>query len=73
MLKYSAFVGEAQILKIKLKLRTNRHPFNGLFSNTTWISWHHKGYTNLDFNEAREDGVAVASAGPYHLHLPPDR
>jgi len=25
----------------------------------------------LDFNEARDDGVAVASAGPYanHLHL----
>jgi len=30
---------------------------------------------NLDFNEARDDGVAVASAGPYanHLHLVPDR
>jgi len=29
---------------------------------------------NLDFNEARDDGVAVASAGPYayHLHLAPD-
>jgi len=28
-----------------------------------------------DFNEAREDGVAGASAGPYvdHLHLAPDR
>ena len=31
--------------------------------------------TNLDFTEARDDGVAVASAGPYanHLHLAPDR
>ena len=31
--------------------------------------------TNLDFNEGRDDGVAVASAGPYanHLHLYPDR
>ena len=31
--------------------------------------------TNLDFNEARHDRVAVASAGPYanHLHLAPDR
>jgi len=30
---------------------------------------------NLDFNEARDDGVAVASAEPYanHLHLTPDR
>jgi len=29
----------------------------------------------LDFNEARDDGVAVASVGPYANHLPltPDR
>jgi len=29
----------------------------------------------MDFNEARDDGVAVASAGPdaNHLHLTPDR
>jgi len=34
-----------------------------------------KGQTNRDFNEARDDGVAVASAGPYanHLHLALDR
>jgi len=34
-----------------------------------------KDQTNLDFNEARNDSVAVASAGPYanHLHLIPDR
>jgi len=33
-----------------------------------------KGQTILDFNTAREDGVALASAGPYenHLHLAPD-
>jgi len=31
--------------------------------------------TILDFTEARGDGVAVKSAGPYanHLHLAPDR
>jgi len=31
--------------------------------------------TKVDFNEARDDGVAVASAGPYadHLHLAADR
>jgi len=31
--------------------------------------------TILDFTEARDDGVAVASAGPYanHLHHTPDR
>jgi len=40
-------------------------PFNGLFSRTTWVSWHQKGRTILDFTEARDDGVAVASAGPY--------
>jgi len=29
----------------------------------------------VDFNEARDDGVAVTSAGPYsaHLHLTPGR
>jgi len=29
----------------------------------------------MDFNEARDDGVPVASAEPYanHLHLAPDR
>jgi len=34
-----------------------------------------KGWANLDFDEARGDGVAVASAGPYasHLHLVADR
>jgi len=32
-------------------------------------------YTFLDFTGARDDGLAVASAGPYanHLHLAPDR
>ena len=34
------------------------HPFNGLFSRTTWVSWYHqKGKTSLDLNEARDDGV----------------
>jgi len=29
----------------------------------------------MDFNKAVDDGVAVASAGPYanHLHLVPDK
>jgi len=33
------------------------------------------GRTILDFNETRDDEVAVASAGPYaiHLHLAPNR
>ena len=52
-----------------------RHPVNGLFSRTTWVSRRQKGKTYLDFIEARDDGVAVASAGRYvnHLHLASDR
>ena len=33
------------------------HPFNDLFSRTTWVSRHQKGKTSLDLNEARGDGV----------------
>ena len=33
------------------------HPFNGHFSWTTWVSWHQKGKTSLDLNEARDDRV----------------
>jgi len=52
-----------------------QHPFNGLFSGTTWVSWHQKGHIILDFNEARDNEVVVASAAPYanHLLLAPDR
>jgi len=53
------------------------HPFNGLFSGTTWISQYQKGKTSLDLNEARDNVVwdAVVSAGPYanNLHLAPVR
>jgi len=51
------------------------HPFNVLFSRTTWISRHQKGKPFLDFTAARDDVVAVASSGPYanHLHLAPYR
>jgi len=38
-----------------------QHPFNGLFMRTTSISRHQKGETIRDFNEARDDGVAVTS------------
>jgi len=33
------------------------HPFNGPVSRTTWVSRDQKGKTNLDLNEARDDGV----------------
>ena len=32
-------------------------PFNDLFSRTTWASQYQKGITNLDLNEARDDGA----------------
>jgi len=40
------------------------HKFDGLFSSTTWVSRHQKSYTILNFNEAGDDAVAEASAGP---------
>jgi len=33
---------------------TTLHPFNNLFSRTTWVSWYQKGKTSLDLNEARD-------------------
>ena len=45
---------DKQILLLLLLLL---HPFNGLFSRTTWVSWYQKGKTSLDLNEAKEDGV----------------
>jgi len=53
----------------------DRYSLTFSYSSTTWVSWHQKRYTNLDVNEARDDGVAVASAGPYanHLHHALDR
>jgi len=44
-------------------------PFNSLFSRTTWVNQYQKGRTILDFTEARNDMVAVATAEPYAKHL----
>jgi len=54
---------------------TDTHLTASLSQQPGYISWHQKGETSLDFNEAKDDGVAVASAGPYanYLHLAPDR
>ena len=54
------------------------HPFNGLFSRTTWVSWYQQRKASMDLNEARDGGgfgMAMASAGSYanNLHLAPDR
>ena len=37
------------------------HPFNDLFSRTTWVSRYQKGKTSLYLNEARDDGVLGCS------------
>jgi len=51
-----------------------QHPTNSSLSGTTRVSWYQKGKTNLDFTEARDDGMTVASAGPYaSLHFALDR
>jgi len=53
---------------------THTHAFNGLFSRTTWVHRHQKGKPFWIILK-QDDGVAVASAGPYatHLHHTPDR
>ena len=44
-------------------------------SRSNRVSQHQKGWTSLDFNETRDDEMAVASAGPHtnHLHLSSNR
>ena len=42
------------LLKLQLLLLL-LHPFNDLFSRTTWVSRYQKGKTSLDLNEARGD------------------
>jgi len=54
---------------------TTPHLFNGLFSRKKLGRPAPARQTILDFTGARDDEVAVASAGPYanNLHLAPDR
>jgi len=69
------------------KLLLLLHPFNGLFSGTTWVSRYQKGKTSLDLNEARDygDGSSISwtictsfqTLAPHHsifyaLHALPD-
>jgi len=51
-----------------------QHPFYSLFSRTIWVSRYQKNTTVLDLNEANDNVMAVASAGPYsnYLHFTPD-
>jgi len=55
-MSHSLFLHQFQITLLLLLLLL-LHPFNGLFSSTTWVSWYQKGKTSLDLNEARDDGV----------------
>jgi len=48
------------------------HSFTGLFSISTWVCRYQKGKTSLDLYETKE-GWTMTSAGPYVLHLAPDR
>ena len=54
-----------------------RHPFNVLFSRTTWVSQYQKCKTCLDLNEARDNGVLgwqwhqLENMQTVHLHLAP--
>jgi len=43
------------------------HPFNGLVSRTTWVSWYQKGKTSLDLNEARDDWVSGCSGNSWTI------
>jgi len=42
--------------QISLHGKLQPHPFDDLFSRTTWVSNYQKGKTSLDINEARDDG-----------------
>jgi len=48
--------------KKSVTVQEDRHPFNGLFSRTTWASQHQKGLTTLDFNEGRLQEMMGGSA-----------
>jgi len=43
--------------------------FSCIFSRTAWISLHQRGKINRNFNEPRDDGIAVAAAGSYADYL----
>ena len=63
MLEFSSVVLRTLLLYYK------QTPINWPISRTNRVSQHQKGKTILDFNEARDDGVAVASAGLYAIHF----
>jgi len=64
----------SEVVQDRHKLQ--RNSLTVCFCRTTQVSWHQKGQTSLDFNEARDDGVAGISWTTYrssnHLHLTPE-
>ena len=58
-LRYETILFLYATLSVLLQQQLLLHPFNGLFSRTTWVSHYQKGKTSLDLNEAREDGVLL--------------
>ena len=56
---YKSINTRCQNLQLTIYLHTTTttlHPFNGLFSRTTWVSQYQKGKTSLYLNEARAVG-----------------
>jgi len=47
------------------------HPFNGLFSRTTWVCQYQNGKTSLDLNEARDAGVWDGSGISWTIYKQP--
>ena len=59
---YPGCPGSKAVKRSLLLLLLLQHPFNGLFSRTTWVSRYRKGKTSVDLNEARaDDGVLGCS------------
>jgi len=72
---HMAAANQIELNWVKLSLASNQieelkcifrmlllHPFNSLFSRTTWVSQYEKGKSSLDSDEARVDGVLGCSS-----------
>jgi len=55
------FPSNIHYLGLTLGLLLLLHPFNGLFSRTTWVCRYQKGKPSLDLNEARDAGILGCS------------
>jgi len=69
------FVDDDDDMMTRQTIRQTDTHLTACFSRTTWVIGQQKGKTILDFNDTRDDGVAVASAGlcANHLHLAADK